>query len=268
MQNPAAKGFIVLSTPRSGTNWLGSLSNATGIMGKYDESLSTNKLKKPARRYDPEAFYQHVMQVSSSPNGRFSLKIFPWHLKQAMHIYQLDFIARCRQENDVALILIKRQDRLAQAISFIQARQTGKWTSQSKRNIRTRRPEPRYHFGSIAQAYFYLGRANAFWDSYLGLLGLPYKTFTYEALAEDPSPYLAHISQHLEVPNTDNFQSNLKIQRNKTSLDWRARFLDELKTNGLHPSVFGFTQPKPGIGNTLRMAASRPLVMPYRDLQS
>jgi len=130
--NPRLKGTLMFSMPRSGTNWLNSIGDATGRMGATDEWLGFKKLDKPPRAYTAQSYYQQIMRQASTANGRFAVKIFPRHLRQARQTYNFDFIQKCVQENDVKLYLITRDDRLAQTISRLKAMQTKAWVGKEE----------------------------------------------------------------------------------------------------------------------------------------
>ncbi len=71
------KGVLILSVGRSGTNWLKSISDATGRMGHTGEWLGFEKLEKPWQADSAQSYYDHIIQRASTPNARFSIKIFP-----------------------------------------------------------------------------------------------------------------------------------------------------------------------------------------------
>jgi len=249
---PRRKGLIVLSMPRSGSSWLASLTNATGTMGKADEWLDFAQRTKPKGPEGRPQFNKKTLQAASTENGNFAVKIFPRQLLQVIDEYEFDFIRRAMREHETKLILLKREDRKAQAISLVRAMQTGQWRADQ-----LARQTEKYNFGAVAQAYFHINRGYDFWQSYLALQGFSYLHFTYEKLADGPSPYLQAVSRHFGEPLPDK-RSKLKIQSDALSWEWRARFEADLKTYGIPANAYQQKQPEKGLENALKVLRGQP----------
>jgi len=246
------KGLIILSMPRSGSSWLASLTNATGTMGKADEWLDFAHLSTPKGPKGRPRLNQKTLQSASTENGNFTVKIFPRQLLQVIDEYEFDFIRRAMREHETRLILLKREDRKAQAISLVRAIQTGQWHA-----AQPARKTPEYNFGAVAQAYFHINRGYDFWQSYLALQGFSYLNFGYEDMANAPTPYLEAVSQHFGEPLPHN-RSPLEIQSDALSKEWRERFDDDLKTYGIPAIAYQQKQPEKGLGNALKVLSGKP----------
>ena len=253
MPETRQKGVLILSMPRAGSNWLGSLTNATGTMGKLDEWLDFGHLTKPKGPEGRRALYTRTLQSASSPNGRFAVKIFPRQLLQVIDEYEFDFIRRTRREHDTGLILLEREDRMAQAISLVRAMQSGAWTADNDTG-----KEVRYNYGALCQAYFHIGRGYAFWHSYLSLGNLPYTRFTYESLLQGPHPYLDTVAEMLGVPASTTPESPLELQRDDTTAEWRTRFENDIEKFGIPARAYEQKQPEATLGNALRLLRGKP----------
>jgi LPS sulfotransferase NodH len=230
------KGYILLSEARSGSSWLCSIANATGEMGKATEALGRKFLGASPNRFSPEEFFGFAVERSSTANGRFGMKIFPKHLKWAQSQFGFDFIAKCQAEHDVKVVLFRRSDRIAQAISLHRARITSQWTS-NKPQVR----EPKYNFEEICSAYFQIAESETFWRSYCELRQLEVETFFYEDLRADPSPYLTALAAHLDVSRPAEISSELRVQRDKTTDQWRWQFEEDARSRSVF--VAGREQP-------------------------
>jgi len=252
MDTQKHKGLILLSMPRSGSSWLASLSNATGTMGVADEWLDFAHLTPPKGPEGRPAFNAKTLQAARTPNGNFAVKIFPRQLLQVIDDYEFDFIRRAMREQDTLLITLERNDRIAQAISLVQAMQTGQWRAEQPA-----RKTPNYNFGALAQAYFHICRGYEFWRSYLALQGFAHQTFTYEALQESPTPYLEAVARHFGEATPSPF-SMQQIQRSPESANWRARFEADLKTHGIPASAYQQKQPEQGLENALKVLRGQP----------
>lgn len=222
------KGYIVLTEVRSGSNWLTSLANSTGTMGNSGEWLGYERLPKPYYRYKANELYDYIMRKSRTENDRFAIKMFPRHIQSLQRDFGFDFVLKCLKEHDVKIVVLVRRDRLGQAISSVRARQTGQWRS----TINTGKSAV-YDYHSICERYFHLGASTTFWQDYLKINQIPHETVYYEDLLPDPAPFLNSLVKFLDVPQPDNWETKLAIQRDKTTDDWRARFDAEFAQKGI-----------------------------------
>lgn len=259
-ENQRHKGIITLSLGRSGTSWLKSISNATERMGDTREWLSFKRLEKPLRTFNAQSYYDHIMQRCITPNGRFSLKVFPHHLRNVHARFSFDFIRQCAQDHDVKFYLVTREDRLGQAISMLKAQQSDAWadkgipvSTQQKRKIR-------YNFRRLCRIYFELGQGYDFWRSYLGINKYDYEAFTYETLLPNPAPYFESTAKHLGVSPPESYESSLSIQRDSLTKSWRQRFHDDIENEGIHPEIYALQQPQASMSNALKVLTGRPIL--------
>ncbi|MBZ9986708.1 Stf0 sulfotransferase [Mesorhizobium sp. BH1-1-5] len=247
------KGVAVLTEGRSGSNWLGSLTNATGIMGRSQEWLKQLHLGPEPRRYD--VLEETVIRGASTANGRFAIKVFPRHLSWSKGKCGKDFLLEVRKNNDLGFILLERRDRLRQAISFYRASVSLLWTSRAKG---ARSPVP-YSFAGISQAFFQIEQSYAFWRAYVDLSQLPHRHFFYEDLLPDPRPYLEAVAELLDVPAPAAVPvSQLRIQRDDLTEDWVERFRQEAAKKGAIEAIEEVPVPRT-LDNFARIALKRPL---------
>ncbi len=262
MTSPAPqrrKGYIMLSMGRSGTNWLKSISNATGRMGITQEWLAFDKLEKPLRAYNAQSYYEQFMHQASTPNGHFSIKMFPRHLRQAQARFGIDFIKKCAQENDVKLFLVTREDRFGQAISALKAHQSRTWVADKGNMQDDLRRKIRYNFRKLCGFYFEIEAGYNFWRSYLGINSIDHEAFVYEALLPNPAPFFESAAKHLGVAPPESYESPMVIQRNAETEEWRQRFQDDIATQGIHPDTYNLQQPTASFSNALKVLAQKPI---------
>ena len=251
------KGYLVLTMGRSGSNWLGSIANQTGNFGDLQEWLGFEHLENPPQNYTAEQIYARIMQNASTDNGHFAIKIFPRHLQQVRDQFGFDFIRKCHTENDVKYLLLRREDRLAQAVSFIRANQTGKWLSTSEIDEARAKRRQRYDFNSLCIAYFHLGRGYDFWRSYLSVNQLPFEEYAYESLLGNPAPWFKTIATHLNEPAPKSYQSTLDIQRDALTAEWIERFKQDIITHGLPDITFRPIKPAANLLNAWKVFRGR-----------
>ena len=222
------KGVAILTEARSGSEWLGSLANGTGILGQSAEWLDTDTLGFRPKSFDE--LLSAVMDRGATPNDRFAVKLFPRHLDWSQAKYGADFLAECIRRHAVGLVLLERRDRLRQAISYCRAKASGRWTSTMDGEY----PVPQYDFAGICEAYFLIGQSYAFWEAYLRIADLPYDHLFYEDLLDDPRPYVAAVARQLsiEMPSGE-LTTNLRLQRDACTEDWAERFQNDVKSMDL-----------------------------------
>ncbi|MGX5800607.1 Stf0 family sulfotransferase [Bradyrhizobium sp. Arg314] len=247
------KGVAVLTEGRSGSSWLGSLTNATGIMGRSGEWLKPLHLGPEPRGY--EALEEAVIRKASTENGRFAVKVFPRHLAWSKGKCGKDFLLEIRRKHDLGFITLERRDRLRQAISFYRASVSNSWASWING---AGSPVP-YSFAGISRAFFQIEQSYAFWRAYLDLSDLPYRHFVYEDLLADPRPYLEAVAELLDVPAPASVPvTEFKVQRDDLTEDWLRRFRREAAQMGAIEAIEEAPVPRT-FDNFARIALKRPL---------
>lgn len=222
------KGYLLLSETRSGTNWIGSMANNTGVMGISAEWLAPSKTKGLLRKLDGSEFFDHVVQASSTLNQRFAIKIFPNHVYRINNHYQYDFIRKCREAHPVKIIHLMRRDRVGQAVSLARSQQTQQWRSDTSKE-----KEAVYDFPAICRAYFRAGRSNVFWQDYLAVNNIAHETYHYEDLMTSFDEYQKTLMDFLDVEKSVQWKTELKIQRDSVSLEWCDRFREDVNKHGV-----------------------------------
>lgn len=218
----------MLSEVRSGSNWLGSLARAADTMGLLEEWLVLDFLDPHIRPAAGARVLELILEKASTSNGRFAIKIFPGQLYKVKLDYGFDFIRACLAEHDTAIFVIKRRDRMRQAVSVARAQTTRQW-----RSTQDKKASPQYDFNQILRAFYHIEQSYRFWDNYLTLLDQPYTLMHYEDLRSDPSPFLTEVARHLAVPPPQTLASELSIQRDNLTEEWVERFKMDIKTNDI-----------------------------------
>jgi LPS sulfotransferase NodH len=222
------KGVAILTEARSGSEWLGSLANGTGILGQSAEWLDTDTLGFKPKSFDD--LLSAVMDRGGTANGRFAVKLFPRHLDWSQAKYGADFLAECFRRHAMGLVLLERRDRLRQAISYCRAKASGRWRSTMDGADMV----PQYDFAGICEAYFLIGQSYAFWEAYLRIANLPYEHLFYEDLLDDPRPYVVSVARQLSIETpSGEFKTNLRLQRDTCTEDWAERFQSDVKSMDL-----------------------------------
>lgn len=240
------KGFVLLSEGRSGSSWLGSLTNTTGELGRFGEwPVSVLQTKPRLLRADDRC--DMLLSAASTENGRFGIKIFPHHLKKWNYLFGRDLIQELRDRHEVALFVLERKDRLRQAISRVRAEMTQAWNHKSPKD----RPEV-YDYNRIAEAYFLIEENYAFWRAYLAMPGTDHHWYFYEDLLVDPMPYVNAVAAALDVTPPASVKSDFRIQRDDLTEQWVERFQREAGQHNLMEAQASASAPGRTLGSLIR----------------
>lgn len=253
------KGTIVLSVGRSGSTWLGGLATATGLLGQSAEWIEPEVNRIDFARLDGKAASERVVELSSSPNGTFLFKVFPFQLQRFHASCGVDPLAHIARNHDVQFLRLERKDRLGQAISFARAVQSGTW--ESGMNGKT---EPVYDFELICRYLFLIERCLAFWKVYATLLGKTADCLFYEDQLPDGADFLQRLADHAGVVLEHRPEARNQIQRDATNENWRNRFLEEAGGRDIFSYAVPSRVPYRRLSNLIRLLRGKPL-KPYPE---
>ena len=230
------KTIIILSEQRSGSTYLSSLITASGKFGKCEESVSSfikNIKQVGLCNYDE---FRKSLTVCKN----YSFKVFPAHLLAAEKKGCNDLILETIKHSDAHIFRLIRNDKLAQAVSISIAQQTRSWTSRQ-----SKKKEPKYDKDDIAACLFRVYLSEAFWDAYIFANKLNVKTLSYEELMSKGLP-----DELVDLIGVDIVDSELYVQRNELSEDFKERFLKDCRKDGVIKGI-RFKSPPRTIGNLM-----------------
>ncbi len=234
--------YVIASSPRTGSTLLARLLWDTGLVGAPKEYLNPMQLRDWGTRFAPRRTRQalshlrghavglagrpplcpnmaehlsQVIQRRTGPQGHFGLKLHFHHFEQ----HCTGGMARLLGAPP-RWIHITRRDRLAQAISWDRAMQSGRWAAHQQG---PKLPE-RYSKRRIQGA---LDRIQAQEDGWaLQLADQPVLRLSYEDLVADKLGQLVRCLAWLGVDTTELTlpEDGLRKQRDAVSADWKRRF--------------------------------------------
>jgi len=254
------RGVLILTEGRSGSNWLGSLTNPTGTLGKSSEWVDKSISGINPRKVSCDEFVERILKLASTENGFFSIKLFPRHIHQFQIYYGKDLIKYICDSQEVLLLRLTRLDRLGQAISFCKALQTGEWKATTGR-----KNTPIYDFNQICRCYFMIGRSYDFWSNYTNITQLKVVNFIYEDLLEDPTAWVDEIANFAGITYSKKIlRPDTQIQRNAQSEVWRDQFLREISSSEFLAQTTPSEFPRRTITNLVRFVFGRQMKpVPY-----
>lgn len=202
--------YLICSTARCGSNLVGDFLHGTGLAGDPLEYLNGRFMAgflrsqglPPAHRLDVHKYLAAMEHRRTSPNGCFGLKMHYEHL-QALFARDRSqvpaFLSRFQK-----LIVLRRRDKLAQAVSLHRARVTQLWTSEDARFLpaddpRLHRPVP-FDPPALARALYDIVAQEEGWEQTLKQAGQPFSVFWYEDFVADRTAAGTALLQTLGLP--------------------------------------------------------------------
>lgn len=243
------QGYIVCTTPRSGSTLLCTLLAATGRVGCPDSyyhepdvmrewaaewGLPDDRAMSPL---DRERRYLQAVVAA----GRGGTPLFAMRLQQAYLAPLAELLARLRPgpRSDAArfaqafgrirYVHLTREDKVAQAVSLVRARQSGLWHRNADGTERERSAPPRaanYDGAAIAREVAIQTRADRAWIDWFERQQITPYRITYEDLALDPAMSVALLCEALGVapPAAPLVAPGLAKLADAISADWIARY--------------------------------------------
>jgi len=241
---PGVKAYLIFATPRSGSYLLCEHLTATGRAGRPDEYLSRRwRAHAAGRGIDPLAdvhgYLRMVVDDFAGANSVFGLKLM-WQ-----HFVDLSDGLRAGRPpggddadlvdvltgwcGDVRLVWIRRRDKLAQALSYWRAIQTGSWSCYAEPGSRP--ADERYDYGAIRELGRELVEEEGRIRGYLDARGLAVHEVWYEDLVAEPAGTTRAVLEHLGEawPDALTFPvRRLVRQADALTETWRRAFLADL----------------------------------------
>ena len=243
--------WLLASSPRTGSTWLGRLLSAAGDVGQPKEWLNGMQVRDLQARLAPSpasrwvasrlgaraaplllwapwtdaalaGYLDRVRRVRTSPSGWFAIKLHAHHRR---HWFEA---AGRRLDGALApalVVRLRRRDALAQAVSWARAAQSGAWASHQRAYA-----APRYDGRRIAACLHAIARDDADWTAWLDARpALPRMYIDYEDVVTDPLAAVAHVRAALGVGpwNGPLPDVGMARQADGVSLAWQARFRAE-----------------------------------------
>jgi LPS sulfotransferase NodH len=221
-EGPPRLVYIVAATPRSGSTLLCRELWSTGLLGAPYEYLNAESaMLELVLRFQTaslDEFARRLQAARTTPNGVFGLKLHWPHFLFA-RMYGVIEVA------GVQAVMVERRDKVAQAVSWFRAIQTGAWIGGQAQAA-----EPAYDREAIAAVIGRIERQNALWRRGLEELGARVLHLVYEDLAADPAAAREAAFAHLGVPAGPPGRialPPLARQSDRLSQQWISRYRDE-----------------------------------------
>jgi LPS sulfotransferase NodH len=236
--------YLLCGTPRTGSTLLCGLLASTGVAGRPESYFREPDERAWARRlavpvagdgsFDYRLFARAVRRAGSTPNGVFAARVM-WGTVNRI----VDGLGQARRRSDLdvlvdafgplRLVHLRRDDVVAQAVSWARAEQTGYWQDGDRPAA-----QPRFEFGPIADLVRTIREHNAAWTSWFADQGVEAHRVTYEDVTGDPGQAVQGILDRLgiELPADWRPTPRERRQADELNADWIRRYRVEGATAG------------------------------------
>ena len=216
--------LFLLSTPRCGSTFLADLIRRADWCLPHEYFQHFEYLPILANRWgciragvlDKNAYVTQLCAMRTYSNGWLGINLHGNHLATFAK-FSGDFPSLNEQ-----YIHLRRRDRIAQAVSYEIAAQTGKWSSHFQAGN-----DATYSFEAIRKRIQIIEEQELKISSYLQSREASCATIYYEELIEDPEavlgPILTTTLGSLALPKSD-----LSPQASQINLDWAQRFAKQV----------------------------------------
>jgi LPS sulfotransferase NodH len=214
------RGYAICTVPRSGSNLLCQFLTSTGYLGKPLEYFNTSArriLNDPAYPSSLPDQVRQILTTGATPNGVYGTKLF-----QYQHLAVSQSLDWTLELPCLSYVYLKRRDVLGQALSWARAIQTSQY-----RSTQPAFGEPRYDAELFRKLGQNIDQEYNQWDAFFRDRNIQPLQFDYEDLVTDPQRIVDLVAQKVGVtpnPQIAYEQTDLRVQRDRITDDWRERF--------------------------------------------
>lgn len=218
--------YLLATTPRSGSHFLGTLLRASGTMGFPLEYFHPGNLatwRRQAQAAGHADVLSFLESIRTSGNGCFGVKAHYPQLPIVLGVVPLE-----RLVSDWRILHLRRRDVVAQAVSLAVAGQTGSWIAGSAQQA-----EPEYRFEDIDRGLRQLVAEEAGWQHFFAVHDLRPLELVFEDVLADRGHALQEIAGWLGVvPPSEVPGPVTERQGDDLNARWQAQFLEDARTRG------------------------------------
>lgn len=237
--------YVICASPRTGSTLLCSGLIRSGVAGRprenFDDRDEVDAQYKARIGVDHDvAYLRKVLRLSKTPNGMRGLKIH-WHqlwvlerMLRAVHEQvivqqpELSFAdLQRRLFGPVKWIWLRRQDKVAQAVSLYRASRSRIWHQPANKERRTGDELLEYDFAAINRLVHGCFKYDTNWSKYLALNNIQPLTLWYEEISGDYENSMARVFEFLELGKVPIEPPGLNRVSGTQSAEWIERFKRE-----------------------------------------
>ena len=230
--DPPQHPYMIATVPRSGSSYISHLLWRTGCLGaplEYLNFLPTGPARLAISDAQQQAALWHsLLHLRTSPNGVFGVKCFSLQLRELQQrnpaLLREIFATMLLRGAATRVVVLKRRDRVAHAISYARSALSGIWRKEQEA---TGAAMVDYSPEAVEQARAYLDQQEADWDMLLKELSIDPLTLWYEDVVEQPANAVTHVAEFIGVeldPAASVTIPMVEKQAEEDSRRWRERY--------------------------------------------
>ena len=232
--------YVIASTPRSGSNLLQRALWRTGRAGAPEAYLAEAYVEDYATRWpdilnacgemqhevDLFRYRLELFRHRTTPNGVFGIKLYGSHLDSLMTggVLLEDLFSNAKY------LWMRRRDRLAQAVSYALAEQTGIWILDGEW-LRDKLPlrQPHYDYQAILHCLRRISNEESQWSKYIEMEGVSPMTVWYEDLVAEYETVVGECLRFIGVEEDEGEipEPGIRRQSTRRNEEWAERFFNE-----------------------------------------
>jgi LPS sulfotransferase NodH len=250
--------YFICATPRTGSSLLLGLLDSTGVAGypqayfrPPDEALWAERwgiAHTPQRALDYEEFVRSALTAGRTGNGVFGAKLM-WgtHAEPADRLAEVhpdlagDDLRLLEREfgRRLRFVRLRRDDVLAQAVSWLRAEQTGVWYVGGRGEIGgsgATGAEPRFDADAIERIVRLIEEHDTGWERWFAAYGIEPCRVRYEELSADLDAVTHRVLDFLglALPPDRKITPGHRRQADRLNEEWIARYR---AGGGLHRDI-------------------------------
>jgi trehalose 2-sulfotransferase len=224
---------VLCALPRTGSSLLGRMLYEIGAVGWPGEWFWREDVERNWTAWGVSSWREYldrVLEEGTGPTGVFCTKLM-WGYLGAV-LFELRRLSRTYDEDDLAVlrsffpepsfVWVRREDVVAQAVSWAKAVQTGQWAS-----FQPVQAEPAFDFEQIDGLYHVARVHDGAWARWFATHGVDPLRVVYEQLAAEPRAVVEDVIARLELkrsPGAGDPPKELERQADAVNLDWAERY--------------------------------------------
>lgn len=224
---PPSRTYMLASVPRTGSTYLSHLLWQTGCLGAPLEYLNFD----PAGPYffaatsaeNQEWLWQSVVRRRTSPNAVFGVKCFPSQLQilQESNPKLLQQVMALLTSGGAGakVVLLKRADRDAHAISYARAILSGVWRKEQEASGKT---EVEFSRVAVERARQTLDAQESAWTEMFGELRIDPLVLHYEEVVADPERAVRTVASYVGAVLAPEAAIEIPLVERQSEADSRA----------------------------------------------
>ncbi len=231
--------YLICTSPRTGSNLLCEALTRTGVAGAPQEYFKAQFQEMFSRklgldpRLDYVAYLRAAIAQTSSGAGVFGAKVMlrqlaPWLDRLRVGaVGETDRVVLEKLFPKVRIILLTRESKLRQAISFARAKQTNAWVARHRPIA-----EPVFDFAELEKLVVRFEREEAAWKSWCLEQEIEPFAITYEQLTEDYEETVAAVLRFVGTRDAKVLPpERSRPQSDALNDDWAERYKMMRKTS-------------------------------------